>query len=85
MVSVKINGEEVRNPVLRLLISIGAFLAVLLILALLFLIFLPFVWFIGLIILTAVVLPLLLGPKILRDYRIVVIEKENQPPTKRIE
>ena len=79
--SLKINGEEVRNPIARLLLSVIALLLFLLVMAFLFLIFLPIVWFSIAMILSAVILLAALGPKILRNYRIVVIETKNRPPS----
>lgn len=84
MVSVKINGEEIKNPVARLLVSVAVLFVALFILALLFLILLPIVWFSVLMVLSAVILLMAIGPRILKNYRIIVLEKKSQAPNRRL-
>lgn len=84
MASVKFNGEEIKNPVARLVISVVALLVALFILALLLLVFLPIVWFSMLMVFSAVFLLVAIGPGILNNYRIIVIEKKNQAPPRRL-
>ncbi len=84
MVSVKINGEEIKNPVVRLLVSVFVLFVALFILGLLLLIFLPIVWFSVLMVLSGVILLMAIGPKILKNYRIIVLEKKNQAPHRRL-
>ncbi len=76
MISVRINGVEIKNPMVRLVISIGALFVVLFILALLFLIILPVIWFSVLMVLTAVILLAFIGPRIVTNYRAVLIKKK---------
>ena len=84
MASVKFNGEEIRNPVARLLISVVALFVALFLLALLLLVFLPIVWFSVLMVISAVFLLAAIGPRILNNYRIIAIEKKNQATARRL-
>lgn len=84
MVSIKINGEEIRNPLARLLISVIALVVILFILALILLILLPIFWFSVLMVLSAFILLMAIGPGILRNYRIIVIEKKDHAQHRRL-
>ena len=78
VISLKINNEEVKNPLAKLLISLFAVIVLLLFLALVLLVFLPLVWLMAAMIVATVVLVIVSGPRILKQYRIVVIEKKGQ-------
>jgi membrane protein YdbS with pleckstrin-like domain len=75
-IKITINGHEVKNPVARIFLTLVGLVLFVFIFVLLFFLLLPFVWFMALSIVFAMLVLILVIPKLISRYKIILIHRQ---------
>ncbi len=75
-IKVTINGKEVKNPIVRFLITLVGLVIFLVIFVFVFFLIFPIIWFWTLSVMLLVFTLLAFAPKLISQYKIIVINKK---------
>ena len=75
-IKITINCHEIKNPIIKILISLVGLLIFFVVLVFLLLFILPFIWVVVISIMFLVITLAATGPKLLSKYKIIIIENK---------
>lgn len=75
-ISITIDDHEVKNPIAKLLISLFVLVIFLAVFIVLFFLVLPFIWFAVLSILLAMLAIIVVAPKVIHQYKVILIRRK---------
>lgn len=75
-IKVTINNKEVKNPIVRFLITLAGLVALIVIFIFVFFLVFPLIWFVVVSILCLVLTLLVAAPKLVSTYRIILLDKK---------